>query len=86
MKRIETLKCNHPRLFWVSWDAILLWMVTVTINYASGYTLIDQFVVGCLGILTIANEYVLHVQFTRLARGRELCLFPPSRPFKTDRI
>lgn len=56
MKRIETLKCNHPRLFWVSWDAILLWMVTVTINYASGYTLIDQFLLDVLGFLLLPTS------------------------------
>lgn len=53
MKRIETLKCNHPRLFWVSWGATLLWMVTVTINYASGYTLIFQYLLDDLGFLLL---------------------------------
>lgn len=42
MKRIETMKCKYPILFWIGWVAIAVWMVMCVANYAFGYTLIEQ--------------------------------------------
>lgn len=42
MKRIETMKCKYPILFWIGWVAIAVWMVMCIANYAFGYTLIEQ--------------------------------------------
>lgn len=64
MKRIENLKLNHPRLFWVNWGAILLWMVAVTINYGSGYMLINQYLMDSLGfVLLPAAMFLMFCSF-----------------------
>ena len=42
MKRIETMKCRYPIMFWIGWVAITVWMVVVSMNYAFGYSLLEQ--------------------------------------------
>jgi hypothetical protein len=42
MKRIETMKCRYPILFWIGWVSIAAWMVLAIINYAFDYTLLRQ--------------------------------------------
>ena len=42
MKRIDTMKCRYPIVFWIGWGAIAVWMVLAIINYAFGYTLLWQ--------------------------------------------
>lgn len=42
MKRIETMKCRYPIVFWIGWIAIAAWMVMSVLNYAFGYSLVEQ--------------------------------------------
>ncbi|MBR1682884.1 MAG: hypothetical protein IJ700_05960 [Bacteroidaceae bacterium] len=42
MKRIETMKCGYPIMFWIGWIAIAGWMVMSVSNYAFGYSLVEQ--------------------------------------------
>lgn len=49
MKRIETMRCEFPILFWMGWGAIVLWMLMATTNYLFGYTLIYQWILDGWG-------------------------------------
>ena len=53
MKRIETMRCEFPILFWMGWGAIVLWMLMATTNYLFGYTLIYQRILDSWGFFMI---------------------------------
>ena len=42
MKRIETMKCRYPIMCWIGWIAIAAWMAMSVLNYAFGYSLVEQ--------------------------------------------
>ena len=53
MKRIETMKCRYPIVFWMGWIAIAVWMALSITNYAFGYSLITQSVLDSYGFFLL---------------------------------
>lgn len=53
MKRIETMNCRYPILFWIGWVAIALWMLMATTNFLFGYTPIHQMNLDSTGVFLI---------------------------------
>ena len=60
MKRIETMKCRDPFVFWIGWSAIAVWMALSIANYAFGYTLFKLRVLdGCGYFMTILGMFAM---------------------------
>ena len=53
MKRIETMKCRYPIVFWIGWSAIAVWMALSIVNYAFGYKLLCQSDLDCFGFFLL---------------------------------
>lgn len=53
MKRIETIKCRYPIVFWIGWSAIAVWMALSIANYAFGYSFITQSVLDNYGFFLL---------------------------------
>ena len=53
MKRIETMKCRYPIVFWIGWSAIAVWMALSIVNYAFGYSFITQSVLDNYGFFLL---------------------------------
>lgn len=53
MKRIETMKCRYPIVFWIGWIAIAVWMALSIANYAFGYSFITQSVLDNYGFFLL---------------------------------
>ena len=59
MKRIETLKCNHPRLFWMSWGTILLWIVAITFCFCFDSFYLGLLLLSAIGYLLLPTSMFL---------------------------
>ena len=60
MKRIETMKCRYPIVFWIGWIAIAVWMALSIANYAFGYTLFKLRVLdGCGYFMIILGMFAM---------------------------
>lgn len=53
MKRIETMKCRYPTMFWIGWVSIALWMVFAIMNHALGNIFINKSDLNSYGFFLI---------------------------------